>query len=128
MEKVVLPPTVHMPATPFSKVYLDTMILPKSIDRHWYLVQERDSALLWAEHQCLKKENERTLRVHLFEDYMCWWRPLAEIVTDNGMPWVAAVEWLVKTYNIHHIWISAYNSQSNGIIENAHCPCEDLQG
>ena len=92
MEKIVLPPTVHMPATPFSKVYLDMMILPKSIDGHQYLVQGQDSVLLWAEHQCLKKENKRTLGAQLFEDYMCWWGPLAEIVTDNGMPWVAAVE------------------------------------
>jgi hypothetical protein len=125
MEKVVLPPTVHMPSTPFSKVYLDTMILPKSVDGYRYLVQGRDSVLLWAEHRCLKKENERTLGAHLFEDYMCRWGPLAEIVTDNGTPWVAAVEWLAKTYKIYHIRISAYNSQSNGIIENAHRPIRD---
>ena len=118
-------PTVHMPATLFSKVYLDTMILLKSVDGYQYLVQGRDSVLLWAEHQCLKKENERTLRAHLFEDYMCRWGPLVEIVTDNGMPWVTAVEWLVKTYNIHHIWILAYNFQSNSIIENAHHPIHD---
>ena len=33
---------------------------------------------------------------------------------------VAALDWLSKTYHINHIWISAYNSRANGIVERSH--------
>ncbi|KXN90770.1 hypothetical protein AN958_03627, partial [Leucoagaricus sp. SymC.cos] len=45
---------------------------------------------------------------------------LEEIVTDNGMAFVVALDWIADWYHICHIWISAYNSQSNGIIETTH--------
>lgn len=46
-------------------------------------------------------------------------------MTDNGSPWVAALDWLADKYHIHHIRISAYNSQSNGLIETAHRPIRE---
>jgi hypothetical protein len=42
------------------------------------------------------------------------------IVTDNGAPIVAGLEWLSKTYHINHIRISPYNKQANGIVERSH--------
>jgi transposase InsO family protein len=43
-----------------------------------------------------------------------------EIVTDNGTPFVAALDWLQDRFGIRHIRISAYNSQANGVVERHH--------
>lgn len=45
---------------------------------------------------------------------------MAEIVTDNGSPFVKALDILAKRYRIHHIRISTYNSQAAGVIERRH--------
>ncbi|PIL32227.1 hypothetical protein GSI_05472 [Ganoderma sinense ZZ0214-1] len=43
-----------------------------------------------------------------------------EIVSDNGTPWIKALDYLAKKYGIRHIRISGYNSRANGIIERPH--------
>ena len=43
-----------------------------------------------------------------------------EIVTDNGSGIIKAVKHLSHKYGIHHIRISLYNSQANGIVEWRH--------
>ena len=55
---------------------------------------------------------------------MCRWDGLEEIVTDNGTPFVAALDWIAERYHIRHIRISAYNSQSNGV-ETTHRTIRD---
>ena len=45
---------------------------------------------------------------------------VAEIVTDNGSAFVAALDYLADRYKINHIRISPYNSQANGIVERRH--------
>ena len=39
---------------------------------------------------------------------------------DNRTAYVAALDWLSRRYGIWHIWISAYNSCANGIVERQH--------
>ena len=51
---------------------------------------------------------------------LCRWGTIGEIVTDNGGPFVRALEYLAKKYGITHIHISAYNSHANGIAERPH--------
>ena len=52
---------------------------------------------------------------------------MAEIVTDNGPAFVAAAGYLSEKYGIHHIKISPYNSQANGVVERKHFDiCESL--
>ena len=41
-------------------------------------------------------------------------------MTDNGPAFVAATGYLSKKYGIHHIKISPYNSQANGLMEQKH--------
>ena len=38
----------------------------------------------------------------------------------NGPAFVAAAGYLSKKYGIHHIKISPYNSQANGLVERKH--------
>jgi hypothetical protein len=45
---------------------------------------------------------------------------LRTIVTDNGAPMKAAVQWIDQKWGIKHITISPYNSQANGRIERPH--------
>ena len=56
----------------------------------------------------------------VFEEVLCRWGGCKEIVTDNMPAMVAALDWLLKTYHINHIRISAYNSRTNGVVEHSH--------
>jgi hypothetical protein len=82
-----------------------------------YVVQARCSLSAWPEWRMLRKENGWTLGAFLFEEVLCRWGGVEEIVSDNGTPFVAALDWLAEKYSIRHICISAYNSRANGIVE-----------
>jgi hypothetical protein len=56
----------------------------------------------------------------IFEDILCRWGPVSEIVTDNGPSFIQALEFLAEQHGIQHIRISPYNSQANGIVERQH--------
>jgi len=56
----------------------------------------------------------------IFQDLLCRYGAIADLVTDNGTPYIAAVDELRKKYGINHIRISGYNSQANGPIERKH--------
>ena len=114
-----IPPIVTTPAPLFAKIYVDTMHLPKS-GGFRYLVQGRCSVTSYVEFRMLRAETAVTLGEWLFEDVLCRWGGLVEIVTDNGPPFVKAVTYLAKKYHIHHIRISGYNSQANGVVERSH--------
>jgi hypothetical protein len=45
---------------------------------------------------------------------------LAEIVSDNSKPFIAALSYLEHKYHIKHIRISGYNLRANGIVERSH--------
>ena len=68
----------------------------------------------------LRSENTSALASFIFEDILCHWGALAEIVTDNGPAFVQALNVLADRYNIRHICISLYNSQANGVVEWRH--------
>jgi hypothetical protein len=56
----------------------------------------------------------------IFEDILCRWGPVSEIVTDNGPSFIQALEFLAERHGIQHLRISPYNSQANGIIAHRH--------
>ena len=66
------------------------------------------------------KETGAVVGRFVFEDLLCRWGLVEEIVTDNGAPIVAGLDWLEKKYHIMHICISPYNKQANGIVECSH--------
>jgi hypothetical protein len=68
----------------------------------------------------LVNEDAFSLGTFLFEEILCRWGAIVELSTDNGKPWIKAVDWLAKKYGIHHIRISGYNSQAQGVIERRH--------
>ena len=119
MFKMHIPPTVPEPAPLFSKVHVDTMYMEKH-GGYRYIAHARCSLSAWPEARALTAETGHTLGKFLMDELLCRWGGLSEIVSDNGKPWVAALDWLSATYHINHIRISPYNSQAQGIVERPH--------
>ena len=105
-------------------MYADTMLMPPAAGYH-YIVQGRCSLTAWPEWRMLRHKTGRTLGAFIFEEVLCRWGGVEEIVTDNGMAFVAALDWLQGRYGITHIRISAYNSRANGIVERQHRTIRD---
>ena len=68
----------------------------------------------------LRRETAITLGDFIFEEILCRWGALREIVTDNGSAFLKALAYLSKRYKINHIRISGYNSRANGLVERPH--------
>ncbi len=118
-DKWHIPPVVAYPAPLFAKVYIDTFHLPKS-NGFKYIVHARCSMSAYPEFKMLRHENAEGIACFIFEHIICRWGSLREIVTDNRPAFLAALEMLGAQYDIHHITISAYNSQAQGVIERRH--------
>lgn len=114
-----IPPTVARIATLFQKIYIDTMFMPKS-NKKSMIVHARCSLSSYPEFRVLVRETGEAIGRFILEDILCRWGYVSEIVTDNGKPYIAALDWLSKKYGIRHIKISGYNSQANGAIESKH--------
>ena len=112
-----IPPTVPFVPGLFWKAHLDTVHMP---GRYRYLLHARDAAFSIPEARAVTSEKATVLATFIFEDILCRWGGIAEIVTDNGSPYIAALDILKDRYGINHIRISGYNSQANGIIETKH--------
>ncbi|TFY78454.1 hypothetical protein EWM64_g5561 [Hericium alpestre] len=119
IRKVLIPPTVAVPTPLFAKMYMDTMHLPKSNNMQ-YLVQGRCSVSHFPEWHMLCKERSEHIMDWIYQDILCRWGMLTEIVSDNSGPFVKALTQLEMKYHIRHIRISGYNSRANGIAEHAH--------
>ena len=116
--KIVIPPIVATPAPIFSKVYMDTLHMPTS-GGFKYIVHGRCSVTHYPEFRMLRRETASTLGDWVYQDLLCRWGSLLEIVTDNGTPFLKALAYLESRYNVKHIRISGYNSQAN-IVERPH--------
>ena len=119
-----IPPTMSVIGGLFRKVHLDTMVMPRSAG-YWYIVQAHCALTAYPKWQMLHSENASTLASFIFEDNLCCWSALAEIVTDNGPAFVQALDVLADRYNIRHICISPYNSQANGVVEQRHLDVQE---
>jgi hypothetical protein len=65
----------------------------------------------------LQKENIEALVNWIFQDIICRWGALREIVTDNALVFIKAMDYLAKKYKIYSIQINGYNSRANGLIK-----------
>src|SRR5438309_4893952 len=118
-QKVSIPPVVATPAPLFAKIYVDTMYLPPS-SGYKFIVQGRCSLVHYPEFDMLRKESARAIGEWLMKCFIYRWGTLVEIVSDNGAPFVKALEYIEAKYHIKHIRISGYNSRANRIVERAH--------
>jgi transposase InsO family protein len=117
--KLKIPPCVPAIPTLFQRIHIDTMLMPKA-GRYRYLVQARCALTSYPEWRILADETGENIGKFIFEEILCRWGYIGEIITDNGKQYIKAVTWLEETYGIKHIRISGYNSQANGIVERKH--------
>src|SRR6266481_1200759 len=127
LRRLHIPPVIPDVPSLFRKVHIDTMLMP-TVNKFCYLVQARCSLSSWPEWRPLLRETEKTLGDFIFEEILCRWGGVAEIVTDNGPAFVAAAGYLSEKYFIHHIKISPYNSQANGLVERKHFNVHESHG
>lgn len=118
-QKLHIPPTPTIPPSLFRRVHIDTMVQPLA-NRFRYIVHARCALTAYPEWRALRRETAEHIGMFIFQDILCRWGAVEEIITDNGTPFVKAVDYLAKTYGIHHIRISPYNSQANGLVERQH--------
>jgi hypothetical protein len=97
-------------------MYMDTMHLPRS-SGYTYIVQGHCLPSGYPDFCMLCKETVQNIGNWIFQDVLCRWGMLAEIVSDNGKPFVAALLYLECKYHIKHIRISSYNLCANSIVE-----------
>ena len=109
----------HTPSI-FQQLHVDTLHMTPTSHGYSYIVHGRCALTSYPEGRPLRKENSETIAAWLFEDIICRWGSLREIITDNGGPFVKALQHLKQKWGINWITISAYNSRANGKIERPH--------
>ena len=92
---ILIPLVVATPAPLFAKMYMDTMHLPKS-SSFKYLVQGCCSLTHYPEYRILRTETAKTIGDWIFDDILCRWGALCEIVTDNSPAFIKALDYLGK--------------------------------
>lgn len=117
--KVEIPLTVSASPTLFSKVYVDIMFMPKA-GKFRYIVAARDDLTQAAEGRALARANSKALANFFWEEIICRYGVIGEVVTDNGKEVQGAFTILMDRYGIPQIKISEYNSKANGVVERGH--------
>src|SRR5882724_9389861 len=85
-----------------------------------YIIAARDDLSGAAEGRKLKRATARTVSQFIFEELICRYGAISEIITDNGPEVKGATEELLRRHGIPQIHISPYNSQANGVVERGH--------
>lgn len=70
-----------------------------------YIVQERDTLTSWPEGRAMKFKDAAHVMEWLFEDVICRWGSIQNIVTDNLKVFIAAIREIEKKYGIKGIRI-----------------------
>ena len=117
---VKIPPVVTHTPSIFQVLHADTMHMTPKSNGCGLIAHGRCGMTSWMEGRPLREENGKTIANWLFEDIICRWGCITEIITDNGGPYRSAVGWLEQKYGIKGITISSYNSKANGKIERPH--------
>ena len=95
------------------------MVMPQS-GGYCYIIKAWCALTAYPEWHMLWSENTSAIVSFIFEDILCRWSAVSELVTDNGPAFIQALDVLASWYGIHHIWISPYNSQVNGVVKWYH--------
>ena len=119
MKHFNIPPVVPLVPSLFRKAHIDTFLMPK-LGSYRYVHHARDALTSYPEGRATTSDSGKVIADFIFQDILCRWGGLEELVTDNAPPYIAALEVLGTRYGIHHIRISGYNSRANGIVESKH--------
>ena len=114
--QVSIPPIVTTPIPLFAKMYMDTMHLPHA-GSFYYIIQGHYSLTYYLEFKMLRKETRQAIGNWIFQDILCQWGTLVEIVSDNGKPFIVVLSYMEQKYHMKHIRISGYNLHANRIVK-----------
>lgn len=117
---IQLPLQVSIPATLFTKVYIDVMVMPERSSGFKYIVAARDDLSRAPEGRALRKANSHSLAKFFWEEIYCRYGAIAQVTTDNGPEVKGAFEQLLDRYGLPQVKISPYNSKANGVVERGH--------
>lgn len=118
-KKVEVPLTVSFPVTLFTKIYVDVMYMDKA-GGFQFIVAARDDLSRATEGRALRNLKAKTLANFFWEEIICRYGAVGQVVTDNGAEVQEAFAELVRRYGIPHVTISPYNSKANGVVERGH--------
>lgn len=118
-KKVETPLTISVPGTLFTKLYVDIMYMPKGMGFQ-FIVAARDDLTRAAEGRALRNTKAKTMSQFFWEEIICRYGAIGQVVTDNGPEVSEAFSELVRRYGIPHVRISPYNSKANGVVERGH--------
>lgn len=109
-----------MPATIFTKIYLDTMRMPE-VDGVNAIIAARDDLSRVTEVRAVWSGDSEQAADFLWEQIYCRYGAVGEVVTDNGSEFKAAFDKLLeRKLKIPQIRISHYNKRANGVVEQGH--------
>jgi hypothetical protein len=117
--KLHILPTIPIPGGLFRKVHIDTMKMPRT-GGFEHLMQAHCALTGYPEWRMLHKETTKMLQAFVFEELLCRWGPITEIVTNNAPAYRLTVNTLAVKYGVHPIHVLPYNLQANGIVERRH--------
>ena len=118
-KKMHIPVTISHPPSLFSKVYLDVMSMPLAHGKRW-LVSCRDDLSGVTECKAIARDRAKVISRFFLKKVILRYGIVQEVVTDNGPSFGKEFSELLEKYGIHHIKISPYNSQANGVVERGH--------
>lgn len=117
--KIHLPITTAPPSTIFTKVHIDIMLMPPA-KGYQYIVLAQDDLSKYVEGRALQTASARAVAMFVLEDLILCYGCIGKIVIDNGPEFKGTLSDLLKQYSIPQVYISPYNSQANGVVEQWH--------
>lgn len=117
--KAEVPLRVSTPTMIFIKIYLDIMDMPKA-KGFKSIITARDDLSRASEGRALKSKKAKSVAAFFFEQILCRYGAVGEVVTDNKPEFKEVFTRLMKRYNLPQIKISSYNSKANGVVERGH--------
>jgi transposase InsO family protein len=112
--------TVSTPTKLFSKIYVDIMHMPRSVDNKVCIVAARDDLSGTCEAKALPNMTAEELRIFFWEQIYCRYGAPEYVITDNGAEIKKGFAALLKRLKIPQIRITPYNHHANGVVERGH--------
>jgi hypothetical protein len=120
LKRTEIPLTISAPTTLFTKIYIDIMHMPESVDKYKYIVAARDDLSGTCEAQALQRATSAELAQFFWNFIYCRYGAPHKVVTDNGPEIKLAFKQLLERLGIPQIRITPYNHHANGVVERGH--------
>lgn len=109
---------IAVKSSPFEQIEIDVNHLPISSDGSRYVIGAICMLTKYVEMKAMKYQTTAEIAIFIYERIICIHGTPSVIITDNGKPMISKlIQHVCRQYSIVHKTGSAYNSQSQGLIE-----------